>query len=127
MKKAREDAARKALQKPDAYSASGGAHQVRSTKTQSRDYGENNLKPARKRHGVATSSTSSRQTDRSNPNYEGKMQTQARTQKGGKNTSTAVSWDQRHPMKVPGGGHLPSPTASQTTVDGKTKNWKRKK
>jgi len=109
MKKRREEAARKAY---------AGAHQVRSTKTQSRSTDGT---------PVATSSMSSRQTDRSNPNYEGKMQTQTRTQKGGKNTSTAVSWDQRHPMKVPGGGHLPSPTASQTTVDGKTKNWRRKK
>ena len=122
MEEKRKDAARKALrmalQKPDAYAASGGAHRVRYTKTQSRSTDGT---------PTATSSVLSRQTDRSDPNYEGKMQTQTRTQKGGKNTSTAVLWDQRHPMKVPGGGHLPSPTASQTTVDGKTKNWRRKK
>jgi len=118
IKKRREEAAHKALLKSDAYAASGGAHRVRSTKTQDRSTDGT---------PTATSSMLSRQTDRSNPNYKGKMQTQARTQKGGENTSTAVSWDQRHPMKVPGGGYLPSPTASQTTVDGKTKNWRRKK
>ena len=122
MEEKRKDAARKALrkalQKPDAYAASGGAHRVRSTKTQSRSTDGT---------PTATSSVLSRQTDRSNPNYKGKMQTQVRKQKGDKNTSTSISWDQESPMRVPGGGYLPSPAASQTTTNGKTTNWKRKK